>query len=138
MSRPENFHEVWLGIIRSIDRIVKVVRPQGTLMLSLDGVCPRAKVHDQKRRRPGVSLGKGANQQMPKMEEEKVEEVVVEEANAEEAVAVEILPLNPDKEDILPLKPDLEEVKTEVLTVEASIKEVRAEALPLIKPTEVK
>jgi 5'-3' exonuclease len=136
MSRPENFHEVWLGIIKSIDRIVKVVRPLGTLMLSLDGVCPRAKVHDQKRRRPGVSLGKGANQQMPKMEEDMGEEVV-EEANAEEAVAEEILPLNPDKEDILPLKPDLEEVKTEVLTVEASIKEVRSEALPLIKPSEI-
>ena len=46
MSRPENFHEVWLGIIKSIDQVVKVVRPQRTLMLSLDGVCPRAKVHD--------------------------------------------------------------------------------------------
>jgi 5'-3' exonuclease len=46
MSRPENFHEVWLAIIKSIDQAVKIVRPQRTLMLSLDGVCPRAKVHD--------------------------------------------------------------------------------------------
>jgi hypothetical protein len=74
---------------------------------------------------------------MPKMEEDKAEEVV-DEAEAEEAVAEEInVPLNPDKEDILPLKPDLEEVKTEVLSVEARIKEVRVEAPPLIKAIEV-
>jgi hypothetical protein len=74
---------------------------------------------------------------MPKMEEDKVEEVV-DEAEGEQVVAEEInVPLNPDKEDILPLKPDLEEVKTEVLSVEARIKEVRVEAPPLIKAIEV-
>ena len=62
MSRPENFHEVWLGVVRNIDSIVRLVKPKHTLMLALDGVCPRAKVHDQKRRRPCVPVGKGANQ----------------------------------------------------------------------------
>ena len=75
---------------------------------------------------------------MPKMEEDKAEEVV-EEAEGEEVVAKEInAPINPDKEDVLPLKPDIEEVKTEVLPVEASIKEMRVEAPSPIKPTEAK
>lgn len=74
---------------------------------------------------------------MPKMEEDKGEEVV-EEAEAEEAVAEEInVPLNPDKEDVLPLKPDLEEVKTEFIAVDAIIKKEPVEAPPQIKPIEV-
>jgi hypothetical protein len=72
---------------------------------------------------------------MPKMEEDKREEVV-EEAITEETVAEDkVLPIKPDKEDILPLKPELEEVKTEVVVVEPSIKEAPVEAHPAIKPT---
>ena len=73
---------------------------------------------------------------MPKIEEEKGEEVVEEEAINEEAVAEDkALPIKPDKDDILPLKPELEEVKTEVVVVEPSIKEAPVEAHPAIKPT---
>ena len=46
------------------------------------------------------------------------------------------MPIKPDKVDILPLKPELEEVKTEVVVVEPSIKEVSVEAPNMIKPSD--
>ena len=80
MSRPENFHEVWLGIVRNIDTIVRLVKPKHTLFLSLDGVCPRAKAHDQKRRRPTPKERKPTRQLLiEELEEHTKQEVVASE-----------------------------------------------------------
>ncbi len=46
MSKAENFNEVWIKIMQNIDAIVHLFKPSGTLFIALDGVCPRAKIHD--------------------------------------------------------------------------------------------
>jgi len=77
--------------------------------LALDGVCPRAKVHDQKRRRLGVTVGKGANQQMPVFKEEIVkpaDEIKIEKAEEE----VKETPLVSEKLELL-----IEEIKDEII-----------------------
>ncbi len=61
----------------------------------MDGVTPRAKLHDQKRRRLQIGVGKKANQQVP-------QQVIVVPPKDEQKVA-----------DITPKKVD-EEVKPEV------------------------
>ena len=61
MSRADSFHEVWASVCADIDTVVRLVRPQKTLFLAMDGVTPRAKLHDQKRRRLQIGVGKKAN-----------------------------------------------------------------------------
>jgi 5'-3' exoribonuclease 1 len=51
ISKLENFDEVWVEIMRTIDEIVHTVKPRKFMLLAVDGVAPRAKMNQQRARR---------------------------------------------------------------------------------------
>lgn len=51
VSKLEDLEIVWADIMRAIDEIIHSVKPRKLILLSLDGVAPRAKMNQQRARR---------------------------------------------------------------------------------------
>ena len=45
VSSLQDFEEVWVNIMRSIDELVHTVKPKKVLFIGVDGVAPRAKMN---------------------------------------------------------------------------------------------